>query len=137
MDRRREEVTLKVLALFLGVLVVALGLVGVIAPGLLVTLGQHSVTPVGLYWVAALRVILGLVLLGASAASGMPRTLRVLGILALAGGLATLFLSAERAGAIMNWMLAPGPLVVRLWALLAVAFGSFIIYAVVSRQRAA
>jgi hypothetical protein len=127
----------KALALLVGLLVVALGLVGVIAPGVLVTLGRHSVTPVGLYLVATLRIVIGLVLLGASSASRMPRTLRVLGILALAGGLATIFVSVERGRAIMDWMLALGLLVLRLWAVLAVAFGSFIIYAVVNRSRGA
>ena len=127
---------MKSLALLVGFLIVALGLVGIVAPGVLVTLGLLAVTPVGLYVVAALRVVIGLVLLGASSASRMPKTLRVCGIVALAGGLMTPFLGVERARAMMNWMLAPGPVVVRLWAALAVAFGSFIIYAVVSRQRA-
>ena len=125
---------MKALAFLVGLLVVALGLLGFIAPGVLATLGRQSVTPDGLYLVAALRVLIGLVLLGASSASRMPRTLRVLGILALAGGLATIFLSVERGRTIMDWMLAPGLMVLRLWAVLAVAFGSFIIYAVVNRQ---
>jgi hypothetical protein len=121
----------KSLALLTGLLIVILGFVGVVAPGILVTIGLRSVTPAGLYVVAALRIIIGLVLLGASAASRTPRTLRVLGIVALAAGVMTPFLGVERARAIMNWLLAPGPVVMRLWALLAVAFGGFIIYIVV------
>jgi hypothetical protein len=127
----------KSLALLVGLLIVALGLVGIVAPGVLVTIGRHSVTPVGLYVVAALRVVIGLVLLGASSASRMPRTLRVCGIVALVGGLATPFLGVERAHAIMNWWLAAAPMVMRLWAVFAATFGGFIIYAVVSRRRAA
>lgn len=123
---------MKSLALLVGLLIVGLGLVGVVTPGVLVTIGQHSVTPAGLYVVAALRVIIGLVLLGASSASRMPRTLRFLGIVALVAGVMTPFLGVERARAIMNWLLAPGPVVLRLWALLAIAFGSFIIHVVVS-----
>lgn len=86
---------------------------------------------------AALRVFIGLVLLGASSASRTPKTLRVLGILALAGGLATPLLGVERARTIMDWMLAPGLVVVRLGAVLALALGSFIIYVVISRRRVA
>lgn len=128
---------MKSLTLSVGLLIVAFGLVGVFAPGVLVTVGRHSVTPVGLYVVAVLRVFIGLVFLGAASASRTPRILRLLGILAIAGGLMTPLLGVERARTIMNWMLAPGLQVVRLWAVLAVAIGSFIIYAVVSRQRAA
>jgi hypothetical protein len=127
----------KSLAILVGLLIVALGLVGIVAPGVLVTLGLHAVTPVGLYVVAALRVVIGLVLLGASSASRMPRTLRVCGIVALAAGLTTPFLGVERARVIMNWWLAGAPLVMRLWALLAVAFGSFLIYAVAGRRLSA
>jgi hypothetical protein len=120
----------KSLAVLVALLIVALGLVGLVAPGVLVTIGQHSVTPAGLYVVAALRVVIGLVFLGAASPSRMPRTLRVIGIVALVAGLTTPFLGVERARAIMSWLLAPGPVVVRLLALLAVAFGAFIIYAV-------
>ena len=123
---------MKSLALLVGLLILVLGLVGAVAPGVLVTIGQRSVTPAGLYVVAALRVIIGLVLFGASSASRMPRTFRVVGIVVLVAGLTTPFLGVERARAIMNWMLAPGPVVMRLWALVAVAIGSFVIYAVVS-----
>jgi hypothetical protein len=126
----------KALALLVGLLVAALGLVGIVAPGVLVTIGLHSVTPLGLYVVAALRVAIGLVLLGASSASRMPRTLRGFGILILAAGLATPLFGLERAHAFMNWWLTPGLVFVRLSAVLALTFGSFLIYAVVSSRRA-
>ena len=121
---------MKSLALLVGLLILVLGLLGAVTPDILVTIGHRSVTPAGLYVVAALRVIIGLVLLGVSSGSRMPRTLRVFGIVVLVAGLTTPFLGVERARAIMNWMLAPGPVVVRLLALLAVGFGSFIIYVV-------
>jgi hypothetical protein len=118
------------MALLVGILIVVLGLVGAVTPEALVTIGQRSVTSAGLYVVAAVRVVIGLVLLGASSASRMPRTIRVIGIVVLVAGLTTPFLGVERARVIMNWMLAPGLVVMRLWALLAMAFGVFIIYAV-------
>ena len=93
---------MKSLSLLVGLLIVVLGLVGIVVPGALVTIGMKSVTPIGLYVVAALRVVIGLVLLGASSASRMPRTLRVFGVVALVGGLATPLLGVERANAIMN-----------------------------------
>jgi len=118
-------------ALVVGFVFIAAGLVGVVAPGVLMTVGRDAVTPIGLYVVAAGRIVIGLVLMGASSASRMPRTLRVLGIVALVAGLTTPFLGVERARAIMDWWLSPGPVVVRLSSLFAVAVGGFIIYAVV------
>jgi hypothetical protein len=50
----------KTLALLVGATVIALGVVGPVAPGVLVTIGRASVTPVGLYVVAVVRVGIGL-----------------------------------------------------------------------------
>jgi hypothetical protein len=124
------------IALFVGLLILALGVIGVVAPGVLLTFGQRLLTPVGLYIAVALRVLIGLVLLGASSASRMPGTLRVCGILAVAAGIATPLLGVERAHAIMTWSMAQGWVVLRLWGMLAVAFGGVIIYAVGSRRAA-
>ena len=128
---------MRTLALAVGLLVVVIGVVGIVAPDALVTIGLHSVTPVGLYVVAALRIAIGLVLLGASSASRMPRTLRVFGIVVLAAGLATPFLGLERARVIVNWWFAGGPVVIRLWAVVAVLLGGFIISAAGGSRRAA
>jgi hypothetical protein len=117
-------------ALLVGLLILALGLVGVVAPGVLAAVGQHSVSAAGLLVVAAVRIAIGLVLIGASSASRMPRTLRIVGIVVLIAGLTTAFLGVGRARALMDWWLAPGLVVVRLSALFAIAFGSFLIYAV-------
>jgi hypothetical protein len=127
----------KSLALVVGLLIVAIGVVGIVAPDVLVSIGRYSITPVGLYIAGGLRVAIGVVLLGASPASRAPKTLRVCGILALVAGVTTPLLGIERAGAIMDWWSAAGPAVERLWALLAVAFDSFITYVVVSGRRAA
>jgi uncharacterized membrane protein len=122
------------IALFVGLLILALGAIGGVAPGVLLTFGQRLLTPVGLYMAGALRVLIGLVLLGASSASRMPRTLRVCGILAVAAGVVTPILGVERAHAIMTWSMAQGSVVVRLWAMLAAALGGVIIYAVGGRR---
>ncbi len=123
------------IALFVGLLILALGFIGIVAPGVPLALGQRLLTPVGLYLAGALRVLIGLVLLGAASASRMPRTLRVCGILAVAAGIATPIFGVERAHAIMTWWMAQGSVIVRLWAMLALAFGGVITYAVGSGAR--
>jgi hypothetical protein len=130
-----EESSVRSSAILVGFVIVALGLVGVVAPGVLVNLGRQSATSVGLYVVAAVRIVVGLLLIGASSSSRMPRTLRIVGIVALIAGLATPFLGVERARTIMEWWLSPGPVVVRAASLFALALGGFIIYALGSNRR--
>jgi len=65
----------------------------------------------------------------------MPRTVRVIGIVALLAGLATPFIGVERARAILDWWLAPGSVVVRVSCIFSVAFGCFVLYAVIGRRR--
>jgi hypothetical protein len=128
------EANVRSIALFVGFLIFALGFIGIVAPGVLLAFGQCLLTPVGLYMAGALRVLIGVVLLGASCASRLPRTLRVCGMLAVAAGIATPILGVERAHAIMTWWMAQGSVVGRLWAMLAVVFGGVIIHAVGSRR---
>ena len=128
---------MKALALLVGLFIVAIGVVGIIAPDSLVRIGQFSVTPTGLYVVAALRVCIGLVLVGVSSASRTPRTLRVFGVIALVAGLGTPLFGVARAGAVLNWWSAQGPAFLRLWAGLPVAFGGFILYVILTGRRAA
>ena len=127
----------KSLALLAGLFMVAIGVVGIITPASLVTLGQFSVTPIGLYVVAALRVCIGLVLVGVSPVSRTPKTLRVFGIIAVVAGLTTPLVGADRAAAILHWWSAQGPAFLRLWAGLPVAFGGFILYVVLAGRRTA
>lgn len=127
---------MKSLAFFVGLLIVAIGLVGFIAPGVLVTILGHFVTSTGLYVAAAVRIAIGVVLLGAASTSRFPKTFRVFGILAVVFGLATPLVGVERAQALMNWWSAEAPLSVRLWALVAVAVGGFILYAFSGGRRA-
>ncbi len=86
-------------------------------------------TPVGLYVVAVVRVAIGLLLIRVAPASRTPRTLRVLGVIVVVAGLLTPLIGA-RARAILDWWAALGPAYLRLPAVIALAFGAFVIYAV-------
>ena len=128
---------MKALALIISLLIVAIGVVGILAPEGLLRIGQWSVTSTGLYVIAAFRVGIGLVLLGVASASRTPRTLRVFGVFVLVAGLATPLFGVARAGAVLNWWLAQDPLLLRLLAALLVAFGAFLLYVVAAGRRAA
>jgi hypothetical protein len=127
----------KTLALIVGAVVIALGVVGLVAPGVLVTIGRASVTAVGLYVVAAVRVGIGLLLMRVAPASRFPRSLRVLGAIVVVAGLLTPLLGTDRARAILDWWFALGPAYLRLAAAIALVFGGLIVYAVRAPRRAA
>lgn len=117
------------LAVFFGFIIAGIGLLGAAAPTILLEATPFLLTNAGLYSAAAFRIIVGVVLLAAAAASRMPRTLRVLGALIVLGGIVTLFIGVDRAQAMVDWWAALGPAFMRGWAFLAVLFGSFIIHA--------
>lgn len=121
---------MRLLGLVVAFLVIFIGLTGVVAPDYLAMISQRAVTPVGIYVAAALRIGFGIVLMIVAPSSRAPRTLRILGALALLAGVATLFLGVERAQAVLEWWLAQGPACTRLWAVLPLVLGSFIAYAI-------
>ncbi len=123
------------LALLVALFIMLVGMAGVFTPDSLMTIGRYAVTPVGLYVIAALRVGIGLVLILVAPISHSPRTLRVFGAVALIGGLATPFLGAERARAILDWQLSQGTVLIRVGAGLALAIGGFIAFAVGAGRR--
>lgn len=123
-------------AVLFGLVVAAIGVLGVAAPTVLFETSSFLLTANGLYAAAAFRIVVGLVLVLAAATSRMPRTLRILGILIILGGIITPFVGVDRARAIVEWWATLRPWFMRAWAVLAVALGSLIIYAARSKSAA-
>jgi hypothetical protein len=118
-----------------GYLVVAVGLLALAVPAALPAWGARLLTSGGLYVIAVFRVVIGVVLIEAARGSRMPRTLRVFGAVAIAAGLTTPFLGVGRAHAVLDAWLAARPVVVRLFAALAVGLGGLIVYATGDQRR--
>ena len=127
---------LNVAVAIIGVVIAGIGVFGVLVPSLFFDLGRSLLNGNGLYAVAAVRVVFGLLLLFVSGLSRMPRTLRVIGVLIIINGLATPLFGIERSEALLNWFSARGPTFVRLMATLAIAFGAFVVYVVSPRRHA-
>ena len=127
---------MKLLALLIGLFVMAVGLVGVAAPSVLMRVAELTVTSVGLYAIAALRIGIGIVLILVAPTSRAPKLLRVFGIIALVAGLTTPVVGVDRARAILDWESAQGPALIRFGAGFALAFGGFIAFAVAGRRAA-
>lgn len=123
-------------AIAFGLFIAAIGVVGLVDPALLLDVTTFTRTSIGLYIVAALRVAFGLILIGAAGTSRMPRTVRILGAFIVLAGIVTPFIGVEGARAIVAWWSAQGVGFMRTWAVFALVFGLFIIYAVTPRRPA-
>lgn len=128
---------MRLLATTMGFVVATIGAVGVLDPQLLLDLGRSLETPSTVYVVAVIRVLFGFALLWVAPASRMPLSVRVIGILVIVVGVLGPFYGPERTSAMLELWEAQGPLFMRAWAGLAVAFGLFIVYAVTAARRSA
>lgn len=121
-----------------GFLVVALflilGVIGLLVPNRLLEMARFTTTPNGVYVAAAVRVAIGAILWMVAAQSRFPKILRVLGTLALIGGIGTIILGSQRAREIADWVLANRTVIIRTFGVFALAIGSFIAYAISDRQ---
>jgi hypothetical protein len=122
----------KTLAFVVSLVIIAVGAVGILAPPALVWIAQHSLAPVELYSIAAVRVAFGLLLISVASASRAPKTLRVVAFIPLVAGIATPFVGIERAQTVTQ----QGSGVVRLSAVPLLALGGFIAYACAPARRA-
>jgi hypothetical protein len=120
---------LRLLAVMLGFIVATIGAVGVVAPSVLLDLGDSLINPTVLYIAAGVRVFFGAVLLWVAAASRTPKTLRVIGALLVLAGVFTPFFGIEHSREMVDWVLAQGLMFTRAWAGVAVGLGLFIVYA--------
>jgi hypothetical protein len=116
----------KSLLLLIALLMILLGLTGVFWPIGLIDFARWSFTPKGIYVAAAVRVVIGLVLLLAAGATATPKTVRVIGAILLAAGIATAFLNADTAQRVASWWLENGEDRLRITACLPLAVGIFL-----------
>src|SRR5262245_13476745 len=106
---------------------IVLGAIGVVAPAQLVGIARLFESQSGLYVAAAIRIVLGLALVLAASGARAPAAVRVIGVVILAAGLLTLVIGLDRARAILEWLVASGPVWTRLAGAVAIAFGSLLL----------
>ena len=121
-------------ALLVALFTIGVGIVGVVSPDGGTTLRRlYYATPGRFYTAGAVRLAMGLVLILAALSSGWPRTLRVLGALMCLQALVAAFLGLEHARAIMEWEGMQGSALLRAGAVVALASGAFMAFAVTKR----
>jgi ribose/xylose/arabinose/galactoside ABC-type transport system permease subunit len=122
-------------ALLVAAFITVVGITGVFAPDRLFENGRYVATPGGLYAIAAIRLAVGVVLLLVAQRSRTPRLLRTLGAIVLVAGLATPLFGVERTRAILDWESTQGTGLIRAGAVLALALGGFLAFAVTPARR--
>jgi len=127
----------KLLVMIIGLLIAAMGILGIAAPSVPLQVVRSLLTPSALYIVAAVRVCFGLLLVWVAPGSRAPIGLRVLGVLIVIAGVITPFFGVERSRAVLDWWSSQGAAFMRVGMGFAVVFGLVIVYAVAPRRRAA
>lgn len=117
------------IALF-GVFVAMLGVAGILSPASLLDLVTRAQSQLGLYLIAGLRLLIGIVLLLAAPASREPLYLELVGGLACISGAVTPLVGVRRFEAILAWWRRRDPWVVRIWSALVFVFGLSLVWAV-------
>lgn len=125
---------MRIAALLVALFTIVVGMVGIVSPDGGMTLRRlYFATPGRFFTAGAARVAMGLVLILAASSSGWPRTLRVLGALMCLQALSATLLGLERARGIMEWEGMQGSALLRAGAVVALASGAFMAFAVTKR----
>ena len=119
-------------ALVLSLIVAAFGAFGVLSPSGLLALLRWFENTTGLYLAATFRIALGISLIYSAHTSHSPEVIRIVGIAILLAGLALPFIGVDRVRTVIAWLSLRGALALRIWASVTLAFGLFLIYAVVT-----
>src|SRR2546423_1833588 len=123
----------RLIALMLGVLMVLLGITALAALDRVWPLAKFTTTANGVYVAAGIRLAIGLIFVFAASGSRFPIVLRVMGILALLAGGATLVLGVQGARTIADALTNYGTTTVRALGLFVLLVGSFVAFAVRTR----
>ena len=118
-------------ALIICLLTAAFGALGIASPSRLLGVVRYVQTPMGLYFAAGIRVLLGAALLFAAPTSRAPGLIYILGVFIIIIGVITPFFGLERFRRLLDWWSAQGSAFVRGWAVLALLFGLSLAYALV------
>jgi hypothetical protein len=125
---------MRIAALLVALFTIVISIGGIVSPDSIMPLRRlYFATPGRFYTAAVVRVAMGLVLILAASSSRWPRTLRTLGALICLQALAANLFGLERARATMEWEAMKGTALLRGGAVVALASGSFVAFALTKR----
>jgi len=117
------------LVVLCGALIFAIGAWGFAQPAALLGLASRLKAPRMLWGVAALRLVIGCVLLISASETRWPGFIQTLGWIALVSGVITPFFGGARLARILDRWTARPPGFIRAWCVLALALGGAIVFA--------
>ena len=123
------------LALLIGLLIAGLGAFGLLAPADFAATIAEIQKRSNIYFLAAGRVVIGIVILLAAGPSRFPFILGTVGVLIVLGGVLTPFMSVPLRQSVQKWMAGGGAIPLQAWAAFALAVGSFIVYATMPKWK--
>lgn len=115
--------------LLIGALICAISLFLILRPAQLPGLLDRVFGSRWLYAAALLRLLLGAALIAAAPGVAFPGAVELCGWLFVLGGLGLVVIPAPLLRRIADWFSALSPLATRLWLILALSFGLFLVYA--------
>jgi hypothetical protein len=133
-EARRKQLVW-IVSVLLGLLIAGIGTLGIVSPETLFKFFHQIGTPIGLYFAAGGRVILGISLLVSASNSRAPSALKVLGWVFLAAGLLLQIFGFEVFQSALYHFASLGPWAARIWGSVALGLGLYMAYAVVPRRR--
>jgi hypothetical protein len=121
--------------LFVALFTILVGVLGIVSPDSVTTVRRlYFATPVRLYTAGAVRMAMGLVVILSAPHSRTPKTLCALGAVMCMQALSATLLGPDRARAILEWETMHTALL-RVGAVVAVATGGFLMFAVTTGRR--
>jgi hypothetical protein len=127
---------MKYLAWLVALFVIAAGVTGIVAPDRLMSLRWMASTQMGLLGFAVLRATIGVVLIMVAPSTRAPKTLQACGAVMLLAGMVTPLFGVERTKAVLDWEVAQGQLLIRAGAVVIVAIGGCLAFALATRRKA-
>ncbi len=123
----------RLLIVLFGAALVALALYGFVKPGWLLSWIKRLFTTVyAIPLTAGTRLLMGAVLLLAAPAARFPVTFEVIGWIAIVAAVVIVLVGRDSLSRWIDWWLSVfTPAITRIWLLLALVFGCFLIFAVV------
>jgi len=112
--------------------ILAIGVLGLASPDALMAFVRRWQTPLGIWIAAAFRVTFGVVFWLAAPSSRVPVLLKILGAVSVLSGVALPLLGLSRFEAIVSWWAGRSAVFKRMWAVVALAFGGFLLWAVIA-----
>jgi uncharacterized membrane protein len=123
------------LALVLGLLIAGLGIFGILAPADFGAAMHEVQRRSNVYFIAAARVLLGVIIVLAATNSRTPFLLGTLGVLIALAGVLSPFMAMPLRNSVQRWMADGNPVSLQVYCAVALATGAFIVYATMPRRK--